>query len=242
MHVNLVPWKLYFDGSNISKGASAGILITSPEGIPTKCAFTLERSYMNNHAEYEALLLGLELLMEMGARVIEIMGDSQLIINQVGGLYRCADPITARLRQKALRLVSHFDDIIIRHIPREENGLANDLAQMALRYRIPTDIFRDNVRIGTKVLNPFHERVNLITVCHIKVTTQQADWREEVKQILQDPSNRNWSGNQRLIAMNYVIWGNDLYKRDPPGRLLKCLDLDYALIVMAETREGVGGC
>lgn len=128
IYVNLVQWRLYFDGSNTSKGAGAGVLITSPEGIPTKCAFTLEGSCTNNRVEYEALLLGLEILMEMGAKVIEIMGDSQLIINQVGSLYRRADPIMAHLCQKVQRLVNHFDDVIIRHIPREKNGLANGLA------------------------------------------------------------------------------------------------------------------
>ena len=35
--------------------------------------------------EYEALVVGLELLLQMGIRNVEIFGDSQLVINQVKG-------------------------------------------------------------------------------------------------------------------------------------------------------------
>lgn len=86
---------------------------------------------------------------------------------------------------------------------------------MASRYRIPPDLLHDKIRIGTRVLNPFHESVGCLAICHVKITTQRVNWREEVKQVLQDPSNRDWSGKQKLNAMNYVIWDDDLYKRDP---------------------------
>ena len=41
----------------------------------------------NNQVEYEAILKGLQLLHEVKAEVIEVFGDSQLIINQLIGLY-----------------------------------------------------------------------------------------------------------------------------------------------------------
>jgi ribonuclease HI len=47
----------------------------------------------NNQAEYEAVLKGLQLLYEVKAEAIEIFGDSQLIINQLLGLYECKDDI-----------------------------------------------------------------------------------------------------------------------------------------------------
>ena len=45
----------------------------------------------NNQAEYEAILKGLQLLHEVKAEVIEVFGDSQLIINQLIGLYECKE-------------------------------------------------------------------------------------------------------------------------------------------------------
>ena len=43
----------------------------------------------NNQAEYKAILKGLQLLHEVKAETIKVFGDSQLIINQLIGLYEC---------------------------------------------------------------------------------------------------------------------------------------------------------
>ena len=45
----------------------------------------------NNQAEYEAILKGLQLLHEVKAEAIVVFGDSQLIINQLIGLYECKE-------------------------------------------------------------------------------------------------------------------------------------------------------
>ena len=47
----------------------------------------------NNEREYEALIPGLTLAHQMGAKNIPVFGDSQLIINQVQGVYQAKDDI-----------------------------------------------------------------------------------------------------------------------------------------------------
>ena len=47
----------------------------------------------NNQAEYEAILKGLQLLHEVKADAIKVFGDSQLVINQLIGLYECKDDV-----------------------------------------------------------------------------------------------------------------------------------------------------
>src|SRR5438270_12804702 len=42
----------------------------------------------NNVAEYRALLLGLELARELGAREVEVGGDSEPVARRVGGQYK----------------------------------------------------------------------------------------------------------------------------------------------------------
>ena len=47
----------------------------------------------NNHVEYEAILKGLQILHDVKAESMEVFGYSQLIINQLIGLYECKDDI-----------------------------------------------------------------------------------------------------------------------------------------------------
>ena len=61
------PWILKFDGSSTEKSAGAGIIIISPKGIKTTLYFNLAFKYTNNQAKYEALVIGLEILIEIGA-------------------------------------------------------------------------------------------------------------------------------------------------------------------------------
>ena len=57
-------------------------------GEPTKFLFEIDKDYSINEAEYEALILGLEILTEKGIKTIEIIRDSQLVIKQVSKKYK----------------------------------------------------------------------------------------------------------------------------------------------------------
>ncbi|XP_059627432.1 uncharacterized protein LOC132270260 [Cornus florida] len=61
----LTPWILMFDGSSTADGAGAGIVIISPAGRKALFSFFLDFKCSNNQAEYEALIIGLEILIEM---------------------------------------------------------------------------------------------------------------------------------------------------------------------------------
>ena len=53
--VELKPWKLFFDGSTHKEGSGVGILIISPEGIPTRLKYKIEGPLCsNNKAEYKS--------------------------------------------------------------------------------------------------------------------------------------------------------------------------------------------
>ena len=67
-YVALVPWKFYFDGSRAEQGAGVGIVLESPQGVKTQLAFRIEKVCSNNQVEYEALVLGLEILLQMGIK------------------------------------------------------------------------------------------------------------------------------------------------------------------------------
>ncbi|KAM1305568.1 hypothetical protein ACFX2F_023088 [Malus domestica] len=86
----ITPWRLYFDGSCTQKNAGAGIVIINPKGSHHYYSLLLDyQNITNNQVEYEALIIGLGILMELGAIEVEVFGDSKLVINQLNGEYKC---------------------------------------------------------------------------------------------------------------------------------------------------------
>ena len=77
-----------FDGLKNSDGARVGIVIQSPHYRRTEMSFKFDFACTNNQAKYNALIIGLEILLEMGASIVHIKGDSNLIIDQIAGDFR----------------------------------------------------------------------------------------------------------------------------------------------------------
>ncbi|XP_011100977.1 uncharacterized protein LOC105179080 [Sesamum indicum] len=75
----LTTWMLHVDGSSNAGNRGASILIQGPEGVEIEVATRLSFSTTNNESEYEALILGLELAYEAGARDLEVYTDYQLV-------------------------------------------------------------------------------------------------------------------------------------------------------------------
>jgi ribonuclease HI len=78
--VQLKPWGLYFDGSVCRKGHGARCVVVSPSGVYIYLSIRLELACTNNQVEYESLLHGLEFLIDLGARDVDVFGDSNFIV------------------------------------------------------------------------------------------------------------------------------------------------------------------
>ena len=76
-------WTMYFDGSLMKKGADVRLVFVSPLGVRMRYMVWLHFPSSNNIAEYEALINGLCITVELGIRRLVVRGDSQLVINQV---------------------------------------------------------------------------------------------------------------------------------------------------------------
>ena len=76
-------WQMSMDGSSGEKGSGAGIVLESPEREEISYAAKLEFTAMNNQAEYEALIAGLELAKAVKIYKVNIRTDSQLVVNHV---------------------------------------------------------------------------------------------------------------------------------------------------------------
>ena len=60
--------------------------------------------------EYESLLLGLHLLKKLGAKRINVHGDSELIIRQVNGEYNTNHPRLRAYRNDVVDLLKTFEE------------------------------------------------------------------------------------------------------------------------------------
>jgi ribonuclease HI len=72
---------MYFDGSMTKMGAGAGLLFISPLRVHMCYVIRLHFAASNNVAEYEALVNGLHIAIELGVRHLDVHGDSQLVVD-----------------------------------------------------------------------------------------------------------------------------------------------------------------
>jgi ribonuclease HI len=112
--------------------AAVAAVLTEPDGtLVEEQAETIGHA-TNNVAEYRALLLGIERAAALGARELELVGDSELIVRQVRGEYRVKDAALRELHRQVAAALRNFDRWSIRNVPREENEHADRLVNEAL--------------------------------------------------------------------------------------------------------------
>ena len=76
-------WELFVDGSTTQNGAGVGVSMTGPRGERLNYSIQLLFSITNNAAKYEAMIAGLTLAKEVGAREVQLFSDSQLVVRQI---------------------------------------------------------------------------------------------------------------------------------------------------------------
>ena len=123
------------DGASLGNPgpAAIGVVVEDESGAAVSEIWRRIGETTNNRAEYLALIAGLEQAAKLGADVIDIKLDSQLIVRQINGEYRSKE--LTSLYQQALRLLKRFESYTIEHVPRRQNRMADALAKRALRSR-----------------------------------------------------------------------------------------------------------
>ena len=119
--VNQEYWTMYFDGSVMKKGTSMGLVFISPLGVRMRYMVRLHFPLSNNVTEYEALINGLRIAIELGIRRLDVSGDSQLVVNLVMKESTCYDAKMEAYYQEVRRLEDRFDGLKLNHIPRRLN-------------------------------------------------------------------------------------------------------------------------
>ncbi|KAL0455884.1 UNVERIFIED_CONTAM: Retrovirus-related Pol polyprotein from transposon gypsy [Sesamum latifolium] len=110
-------WLLHVDRSSNANNGGVDVLLQGPDGIEIEVAARLSFAATNNKAEYEALILGLQLALEAEARELNVCTDSQLVAMQVEGAYETRERTMTQYLTKVREQMTHFDKCTVQQIP-----------------------------------------------------------------------------------------------------------------------------
>ena len=124
-------WTMYLDGSLMKKGIGARLVFVLPLGVRMRYMVHIHFPSSNNVAEYEALINGLRIAIELGIGRLDVRGDSQLVIDQVMKELSYHDANMAAYCREVRQLEDKFDGLKLNHIPRRLNEVADALVKVS---------------------------------------------------------------------------------------------------------------
>ncbi|XP_077250484.1 uncharacterized protein LOC143889954 [Tasmannia lanceolata] len=224
---------LFVDGSANSSGSGARLVLVRPDKFLVEYALKLDFYACNNEAEYEALLAGLALALELEADRLKAHSDSQLVVGHINRLYEAKDRRMLKYLKKVRGKISLFKEFEIVQISRTLNARADALSKMA------SSETTSRGNMYTEVLSrPSIEREEVTHIDH------EPSWMDPIIQYLKDgtlPEDRKEARRITVKSALYILKGEVLYKRSFSWPLLKCLRPTNADRAMAEVHEGICG-
>ena len=135
---NKCPYTLFFDGCSKGNPGPCGIGAVIYEVNDSFIELWagskfLSNSATNNQSEYNALIMGLTKALELNISLLDVYGDSLLVIQQTNGKYKVSNAGLLPLHQKVMELKKQFQNITFTHIPREKNVRADYLSNVGLK-------------------------------------------------------------------------------------------------------------
>ncbi|KAK5783860.1 hypothetical protein PVK06_038376 [Gossypium arboreum] len=184
--------------------------------------------------------MGIRAAIERKIRVLEVYGNSVLVIYQLKGEWETRDPKLIDYRKLVLQLVKEFGDITFHYLPRDENQMADALATLASMIRVNKQEDVKPIRMSIYDV-PAH--------CYNIEEDEEKDdhpWYHDILQYVKnreypDQASENDKKTLRRLAIDYVLDGDILYRRRKDQVLLRCVDAVEAKKILEEVHEGVCG-
>jgi len=243
-------------------GAGAGLLFISPLGVHMRYVIRIHFAASNNVVEYEALVNGLNIAIELGARRLDVRGDSQLVIDQVMKASNCHDPKMEAYCREVRRLEDKFHGLELVHVARRYNEAADEVAKIAsTRGTVPPDVLsrdlhKPSVDLGSGAgveTAPAQQTdaVDALLMAAEATEVEQRpgrpfDWRTPFLDCLircELPEDRSKARRIARRAKSYVIYGEDkeLYRRSPTGVLQRCITIEEGRKLLEDLHSGACG-
>jgi ribonuclease HI len=253
---------MYFDGSLMKTGAGAGLLFISPLGKHVRYVIHLHFSASNNVAEYEALVNGLRIAIELGVRRLDARGDSQLVIDEVMKNSHYRDKKMEAYCDEVRRLEDKFHGLELNHVARWYNETTDELSKIASgRTTVPPNVFSRDIYQPSVNLNGAPDPGGTSSQLEVPSAAEGEALRVEIEQNGVTPNlNRQTPYLEYLLrgelpldkaearrlarrAKSFVLLGDekDLYHRSPSGVLQRCISITQGQELLQEIHSGACG-
>jgi ribonuclease HI/transposase InsO family protein len=255
-------WTMYFDGSLMKIGASAGLLFISPLERHVRYVLRLHFSASNNMAEYEALVNGLRIAVELGVRCLNARGDSQLVIDEVMKNSHYRDQKMEAYCDEVRCLEDKFHGLELNHVARRYNETADEMAKIASgRTTVPPDVFSRDIYQPSVKLDDEPEPDETSAQPEVPLAAEgealriegerngvapNQNWQTPYLQyLLQGELPRDKAEARRLArrTKSFVLLGDEkeLYHRSPSGILQRCISIAQGQELLQEIHSGACG-
>ncbi|XP_022872734.1 uncharacterized protein LOC111391716 [Olea europaea var. sylvestris] len=210
-------WNIFVDGASNSSGSGAGVIITSPDKIvDIQCALRFEFEATNNEAEYEAVIIALELARNLELEHLKIFSDSQLVVGQIEGTFESKEEKMSLYCLKVHDLQRQFKSCEIIKIPRADNGKADALSRLVF---MGIDGLERTVHVKLVMEPSITQGVGVMDIVH------EPSWMDPIAEFI---NNGNLPEDPRLL-------------RSIRSRASRCLKPSESARALAEVHEGVCG-
>jgi ribonuclease HI len=248
-------WTMYLDGSLMKTGAGAGLLFISPLGKHVRYVLRLHFPASNNMAEYEALVNGLRIAIELGVRCLDARGDSQLVIDQVMKNSHCRDQKMEAYCDEVRRLEDKFYGLELNHVARRYSETADELAKIASgRTKVPLNVFsRDIYQPSVKINDtPEPEVPSAAEGEALRIEGERngvvpnQNWQTPYLEYLlrgELPLDKAEARRLARRAKSFVLLGDEkeLFHRSPSGILQRCISIAQGQELLQEIHSGACG-
>ena len=228
-------WKLYVDGSATDNASGAGIILVTPTGHKFHSALKFKFEATNNESEYEALLAGLRMAIELKAKAIRCYSDSQLVINQILGDYQARGTRMAAHLEKVKTTFKDFEFYSVERIPREDNPLADALARLATS--------KEAEELSIVPVEVLHEP-SIVQSREIELIEEKTTWMTSIIAYLFEgtlPEDRIKARRLMYQLPRYTMLDGKLYRRGYSMPFLKCVAEPEVSSILREVHEGFCG-
>ena len=128
--------KLIIHTDGASRGnpgpAAIGVTIKDEQGRQVASISRAIGHATNNQAEYQAIIAGLEKAIQLGAKQVKVLSDSELVVKQINGKYRVKNTSLRILYESIVKLTGSLDAFSIQYVPRTRSTEVDSLANKAL--------------------------------------------------------------------------------------------------------------